>query len=186
MTPTADDRTLAGLSRAASRGEMRVGDYVGEHWETPSGFEAVLYHNHSISDYVAVFVGTNDRRDILVDLRHAFGVETKHYSDAMEFAKHAMETSNETARFVGHSLGGSLAMAAQAKYGSTAVTFNSAGLNSKAVSGSVPTPGAVRNFYSAFDILQPVILLAPSRIYGPSISVGPAGFHGIKAMADGM
>lgn len=162
-------------------------DYVGiKRVDKPSGFEAILYHNHSINDFVAVMVGTNDMRDVLVDLRHAFGVQTTHYSDAIAFADFAMKTSNNTARFVGHSLGGSLAMAAQARFGSTAVTFNSAGLNSKAINGFVPTPGAVRNFYSAFDVLQPVILLAPSRIYGPSNSVGPAGFHGIKAIADGM
>ena len=84
-------------------------------------------------DYVLAFAGTNDIKDIGLDVRQVLGcMDISQYGNAKEFGvKFANAYSDGERTFVGHSLGGGLAAMASLSTGLPAITFNPAALNDK-------------------------------------------------------
>ncbi|RZK34852.1 MAG: hypothetical protein EOO57_10285, partial [Hymenobacter sp.] len=97
-----------------------------------SGFKAALYKSsfEQPPKLVIAFAGTEDKKDILADLRQGMGLKEKQYNEAMDLASAITEQVGKRAvETTGHSLGGGLASAATVVTGTKGYTFNAAGLH---------------------------------------------------------
>lgn len=97
-----------------------------------SGFKAALYESsfERPPKLVIAYAGTEDKKDIISDLRQGVGLKDAQYDRAMSLATSVANSGDpldiETA---GHSLGGGLASAATVVTGIKGYTFNAAGLH---------------------------------------------------------
>ncbi|MCB2377393.1 hypothetical protein LGH70_07365 [Hymenobacter sp. BT635] len=97
-----------------------------------TGFKAAIYQSsfEVPPKLVIAYAGTEDKPDIMADLRQGIGLEEKQYNQSMRLAdvvvKQIGKASVET---TGHSLGGGLASAASVITGTQGYTFNAAGLH---------------------------------------------------------
>ncbi len=97
-----------------------------------SGFKAALYQSsfEQPPKLVIAFAGTEDKKDILADLRQGMGMKEKQYNEAMNLANAVAENGDPLdIETTGHSLGGGLASAATVVTGIKSYTFNAAGLH---------------------------------------------------------
>jgi hypothetical protein len=97
-----------------------------------SGFKAALYKSsfERPPKLVIAFAGTEDKKDILADLRQGIGLKEKQYNEAMDLASAVTErVGKRSVETTGHSLGGGLASAATVVTGTKGYTFNAAGLH---------------------------------------------------------
>ena len=97
-----------------------------------SGFKAALYESafERPPKLVIAYAGTEDKKDILADLRQGVGLKDAQYDRAMSLAKAAASRVNtRSIETTGHSLGGGLASAATVVTGTKGYTFNAAGLH---------------------------------------------------------
>ncbi len=98
----------------------------------PSGFKALLYERtkeDGTTEYAYVYAGTESFLDALHDVLQVFGL-SKQYSEATINARNASKgLKDEELTFVGHSLGGGLAVLSSFKTGRLAITFNPAGVS---------------------------------------------------------
>ncbi|MBO2013000.1 type VI secretion system tube protein TssD [Hymenobacter negativus] len=97
-----------------------------------SGFKAAIYQSsfEQPPKLVLAFAGTEDKKDIMADLRQGIGLEDKQYNQAMRLAKTLVSgTDPLDVETTGHSLGGGLASAATVVTGTKGYTFNAAGLH---------------------------------------------------------
>lgn len=104
-----------------------------------SGFKAAIYQSsfEQPRKLVLAFAGTEDKPDILSDLRQGIGLKDKQYNEAMRLAKKLVSTTDPLdVETTGHSLGGGLASAATVVTGTKGYTFNAAGLHLNTVKRS--------------------------------------------------
>jgi hypothetical protein len=97
-----------------------------------SGFKAAIYPSNfeRPPKLVIAFAGTEDKKDILADLRQGVGLKEKQYNEAMKLADAVVQnTDKDGIETTGHSLGGGLASAATVVTGTKGYTFNAAGLH---------------------------------------------------------
>ena len=101
-----------------------------------SGFKAALYQSsfEQPPKLVIAYAGTEDKPDILADLRQGIGLNEKQYNEAMKLADAVVKNVGKDAvETTGHSLGGGLASAATVITGTKGYTFNAAGLHANTV-----------------------------------------------------
>ena len=101
-----------------------------------SGFKAALYESsfERPPKRVVAYAGTEDKKDIIADLRQGVGLKEEQYNQAMKLADAVTEKTRKTAiDATGHSLGGGLASAATVVTGVKGYTFNAAGLHANTV-----------------------------------------------------
>jgi hypothetical protein len=101
-----------------------------------SGFKAAMYQSsfERPPKLVIAYAGTEDKKDILADLRQGVGFKEKQYNEAMDLAKAVVNnTGKDSIDLTGHSLGGGLASAAAVVTGAKGYTFNAAGLHTNTV-----------------------------------------------------
>lgn len=99
--------------------------------DTPdTGFRAGIYTDGE-GRYVVAFAGSREGADWIQNLKQGVGLPAEQYDQAITLAQQASQAfGTENIVFDGHSLGGGLAStAALAVDGSTAVTFNAAGVS---------------------------------------------------------
>jgi Hemolysin coregulated protein Hcp (TssD) len=97
-----------------------------------SGFKAALYESsfERPPKLVIAYAGTEDKKDIISDLRQGLGLEDKQYNQAMKLADVVTKKTDPfDVETTGHSLGGGLASAATVVTGTKGYTFNAAGLH---------------------------------------------------------
>jgi hypothetical protein len=122
---------------------MLGGDELGERGVSPemlldpkSGFKAALYQSsfEQPPKLVIAYAGTEDKPDILADLKQGIGLNEKQYNEAMKLADAvAKKIDPLDIETTGHSLGGGLASAASVITGIKSYTFNAAGLHANTV-----------------------------------------------------
>lgn len=101
-----------------------------------SGFKAALYKSsfEQPPKLVLAFAGTEDKKDILADLRQGMGLKETQYNEAMDVAKALVkQVGRRAVETTGHSLGGGLASAATVVADIKGYTFNAAGLHAATV-----------------------------------------------------
>ena len=118
---------------------MLAGDELAERGVSPemlldpkSGFKAAIYKSsfEQPQKLVLAYAGTEDKKDIMADLRQGIGLKDKQYNEAMDLASALVENvGKNSVETTGHSLGGGLASAATAVTGTKGYTFNAAGLH---------------------------------------------------------
>lgn len=97
-----------------------------------SGFKAAVYQSsfEEPPKLVIAYAGTEDKPDIMADLRQGIGLREKQYDQAMDLAKAVVKNLGKDAvETTGHSLGGGLASAGSVVTGTKSYTFNAAGLH---------------------------------------------------------
>ncbi|KOY61857.1 phospholipase [Photorhabdus heterorhabditis] len=126
-----------------------------------TGFQAGIYRNDDL--YIVAFVGTNDLKDILTNLRQGFGFDEAQYHQAVDLARTARMAFGENMLFTGHSLGGGLAATAALSVGKPAVIFNSAGVSDNMMKNLGLSPqegrniaenGLIRHYVAEYDLLD--------------------------------
>ncbi|GAA4027448.1 hypothetical protein GCM10022409_09300 [Hymenobacter glaciei] len=101
-----------------------------------SGFKAALYQSsfERPPKLVIAYAGTEDKPDILSDLRQGVGLKDAQYDRAMSLATSVANSGDPLdMETTGHSLGGGLASAATVVTGIKSYTFNAAGLHTNTV-----------------------------------------------------
>jgi hypothetical protein len=101
-----------------------------------SGFKAALYQSafERPPKLVIAYAGTEDKKDIVSDLRQGVGLKDKQYNQAMKLADAVTKRVGKSAvEMTGHSLGGGLVSAATVVTGTKGYTFNAAGLHTNTV-----------------------------------------------------
>lgn len=132
-----------------------------ENWENESGFKASLYYNEKENIYILAFAGTENLKDWVTDIRQGVGLDDGkrgQYRKAVELARKLQhKIKKENLVITGHSLGGGLASIASAVTGSSAYTFNAAGLHPKTLKDqnlSENSVGHIQAYYSTDDPLN--------------------------------
>jgi len=100
--------------------------------ETDSGYAATLFYDELRGKYVIADRGTEGfiDPDGTADLRQASGLQTEQYEDAIKLAEEAKRVFGaDNIVTAGHSLGGGLASVQALYLGTTANTFNAAGVH---------------------------------------------------------
>jgi len=93
-------------------------------------FDARIFQNPVTSEYVVVFRGTDDLRDVLDDLGQFNGESSNQYRAAASLGRRLNTLRpNHNISFSGHSLGGGLATTAALASGRRATVFNAAALH---------------------------------------------------------
>ncbi len=123
-----------------------------------TGFKSALYSKEINGEkkYAYAFAGTVDRKDGWEDVAQAFGLSAQ-YSTAIHNASTLMiEIGAANLTFVGHSLGGGLAIAAALKTGGAAITFNPAWISQKTIDfhGLNISKGNITNYIVRGEILD--------------------------------
>jgi len=107
-----------------------AGIYPEDLVDPDTGFQAAVYANED-GQVVVAFAGTDGLNfdDWLANAQQAGGFDSGQYNQAIALAEKVTTAfGQQNVVFTGHSLGGGLATAAALATGSTAVTFNSAGI----------------------------------------------------------
>ncbi len=145
-----------------------------------TGFRAVALKSLDPNDkrVIVAFSGTDESKDwTKANIPNQFGIPTKQYSDAVEFAKKWQATDGSNVRLTGHSLGGGLASFASIKTGIPATGINSASLAINR-QGNIFTPkNNITQYYVPGEVLSTrigTIGFSPSRP-GNGIPVAGAG-----------
>lgn len=101
-----------------------------------------------------VFKGSSTGEDWKNNFQQGLGIHSDYYENAVGIGK-AVDASGADVEFAGHSLGGGLASAASSASGSSATTFNAAGLNSSTVSkyGGTPQDAQINAYQVEGEIL---------------------------------
>lgn len=97
-----------------------------------TGFKAAVYQSsfEVPPKLVIAYAGTEDKLDIMADLRQGIGREEKQYNQSMRLADVVTKAVGKAdVETTGHSLGGGLASAASVVTGTQGYTFNAAGLH---------------------------------------------------------
>jgi hypothetical protein len=104
-------------------------NYIGA-----DGFAASLYeingHNYLVARGTQM-KSLTDLTDWIQNFIQGYGFKASQYRQAEELAKQIFEQTEGNVTFIGHSLGGGLAMKMADAVGGRAITFNSAGLHPK-------------------------------------------------------
>ncbi|NKI35226.1 hypothetical protein HFP89_08610 [Wenzhouxiangella sp. XN79A] len=177
------ERTRGALANAAYGRDLPKGWEMREWFlNEESGFQAMLVINEELGESALVFTGTNQGIDWLHNFRQGLGMVSQQYEQAMALGSRF----KDSVHYVGQSLGGGLAQAAAIAAGGSATVFNSAGVNPRTVRGHDPSKASITHIYSSYDVLQPVNILTPGRIYGEQVRVGAAGWHPMPDMCRGI
>ena len=114
-------------------GRDELPDDMAALMETESGYAASLFYDSVLNRVVIANRGTEGLIDPdgAADFRQAMGLEARQYTDAIKLAEkvHGVFGKNYTITTTGHSLGGGLASVQALFLGSTANTFNAAGVH---------------------------------------------------------
>lgn len=141
-----------------------AGIYPEDLTDADSGFQAAVYAD-KYGRVVVAFAGTEvtSLEDWINNAQQSGGLDSAQYNQAIALAnKVAVAYGSENVVFTGHSLGGGLATAASLATGSTAVTFNSAGVGpetldqlglSHSVASQTASDGQVRRYNVENDAL---------------------------------
>lgn len=131
-----ETKSAAGLAYDAKKGEVYKFPN-GKQWkvvdlseDTKSGFRAVALRSIDAGDdrIVVSFAGTRDGKDWKNNVGQGFGLPTKQYNEAVQFADKWKQSNGANVILTGHSLGGGLASYASVKTGLHATAVNSAPL----------------------------------------------------------
>lgn len=118
--------------RTATTAELeRIGVTPAMLADQPNGFRARAYvtGKGDAARVVIAFRGSQQGGDWLANARQAVGLNTEHYSRALQLGRAVAQSGETNVTFTGHSLGGGLASAAALAGGADATTFNAAGLS---------------------------------------------------------
>ena len=123
-----------------------------------SGYQAALFERKisGVTQYTLAFAGTEEiKRDGLNDVLQVLGA-SEQYAEAVGDAHTLSDAVGRTyAIYVGHSLGGGLAIAASMATGSNAVTFNPAWVSDATIDHLVLNhPGHIDNYIIRGEILD--------------------------------
>ena len=147
-------------------------------------FSATLFELPN-GGYMLAFRGTvvSELGDWVTDIAQAFGFKTSQYQQAAALGKAVYEATEGNVIFVGHSLGGGLAMAAAVATGGSAITFNAAGLNAFSGNGD-----HIQNYFIRGEPLTTLQTLTPlPRAWGTQIPYAGGhsdlGGHGISSFS---
>jgi RHS repeat-associated protein len=122
------------------------------------GYKAALFERtiNGVTQYTMAFAGTEEfLKDGINDLLQVIG-ESPQYADAVEDAKTLSQAVGRTnAIYVGHSLGGGLAIAATLATGSNSITFNPAWVSEDTMDAlSLKKSGHIDNYIIRGEILD--------------------------------
>ncbi len=93
------------------------------------GYRSIVFRHRITNERVLAYAGTDDVKDIAIDLWQGVLGGSSQYSRAVSDAAEAGQRFGRINQFTGHSLGGGLASLAALKYEIHATTFNAAGLH---------------------------------------------------------
>jgi hypothetical protein len=99
-----------------------------ENAEFGNDMRAALYTDGN-GHYVLAFAGTDSFSDVLTDIYQGVGLDTRQYDQARRLGQRLSDEYGDDLVMTGHSLGGGAASYAALATGTTAVTFNAAGLS---------------------------------------------------------
>lgn len=146
-----------------------------------TGFKYGVYINNETGHTIVAFAGTDTgmgfnqlKLDLIADIKQALGMQTDQYDQALAVGK---QFAGKNVTFVGHSLGGGLAVAAAGVARGRAITINSAGVSSR-YTGRPSEVIAYRNGSDLLNILQSATP-APSAA-GKQVYLGNHGLHSVK------
>lgn len=156
-----------------------------DRWDNPeTGLQAALFVKGD--SYIVAYAGTSPSSwaNWSANLTQALGLESSQYTLGIDIANRLQQQYGSNLSFTGHSLGGGIAAAAAAVTGLDAVVFNAAGVNSATVGryGATLSGAPVTHYYSALDVLQAINAVTPVHVPGSSVSLGPAGLHGMSGV----
>ncbi|MGK6325152.1 hypothetical protein ACMGDM_18965 [Sphingomonas sp. DT-51] len=167
----------------ATKAELaRVGVTPAMLADQPNGFRARAYVQGSGDDaqVVIAFRGSQQSGDWVANARQAVGLNTDHYSRALQLGRAVAQSGVENVTFAGHSLGGGLASAAGLASGAPASTFNAAGLSAETIDQAQAIRGAsgrtipdIRAYYVRGEVLS-ALQDGGDRIAG-ALLFGPLG-----------
>lgn len=133
-----------------------------------SDFKADIFKGAD-GKYAVVFKGTTmtSLEDWKNNLQQGIGNSSSYYSQALTIADQLQAHQPGNVEYIGHSLGGGMASAAAALYGSPATTFNAAGLHDKTLlrNGVISDSSKTAAYNIQGDIL--------SAIQDKSFGLGP-------------
>lgn len=119
-----------------------------------SGYRAAIYRDTRTNELVVTFRGTIPTRadDWGANIPNEFGLPTTYYNKAQELARAMQQYAQQNKmrlEFVGHSLGGGMAIAASSVAGARATVFNPTTVHNTALSGAtVSQAGQLVSIYS--------------------------------------
>lgn len=157
-------RTIGNGWKRVPESELPAGLTIADFDNTDlgNGMTAALYTDGD-GHYVLAFAGTDGFSDALTDIGQATGLSTKQYAQARSLTTTLSTAYGGNLVLTGHSLGGGLAAYGAVSTGSTAVTFNAAGLSDahledaglhwQAGRANVARTGQVRAYHVDSDIL---------------------------------
>ena len=130
----------------------------GRSWSDPqSGFQAALYKSQIDSSVVLAFRGTTNQQGWENNFEQGAGYDATQYREALRLAQAAQAVYGDKLEYAGHSLGGGLSAASAVVTGSSADTFNSAGLHPNTVAayskGLADASHLIDNFSVAGEVL---------------------------------
>lgn len=154
-----------------------------------NGFKAAVYRSEleQPPKLVVAFAGTDDKPDVVTDVRQGLGFRDPQYDQAMDLTRTVAtkaQGSGYAVETTGHSLGGGLASAGSAVSGVRGTTFNAAGLHNNTTRNLSPADRAanqrnVNAYHNTSDPLnnaQDMIGVMPDA-YGNRIPIAPAAEH---------
>jgi RHS repeat-associated protein len=147
-----------------------------------SGFKAELFERtiNGLTQYVLAFAGTEElKMDGYNDLMQVVG-DSRQYREAVDEARTLVRdvgTSNAT--FVGHSLGGGLAIASAMATGSNAITFNPAWVSN----GTIEDLGLKNLPHVDNYIIRGEILNYAQKNYGGPLGLNSYGINRYQSSA---
>ena len=170
-----------GLSKAHVAAGFEIDGYrLTKYFDHKSGFKAALFVKGDQN--VIAFRGTEGAswKDWKTNVLQAFGLETSQYSRAQKMGgKHGASF-----HFVGHSLGGGLAVTAAIEAGGSATVFNAAGVHNNTIGTASRSDARVVHFHATMDVLQIGNMLTPASVPGEQVSLGRAGMHGMGGLCE--
>jgi hypothetical protein len=131
-------------------------DAIAQRLETGSGYAAVLFYDSTCDRIVIANRGTEGLLgpDAVADGRQAFGLEAEQYNDAVALAQEVRKFfgADYAITTTGHSLGGGLASLQALVLGTTANTFNAAGVHADTLQRYGIAPGSAAAGIDAYFV----------------------------------
>jgi hypothetical protein len=123
-----------------------------------TGYQAALFERtiNNVTQYTLAYAGTQDlNKDGLNDEMQLIGLSTSYYEAIEDAEKLSGSVGRTNAIYVGHSMGGGMAIAASMATQSNAITFNPAWVSDATIKNNdLGKPGHIDNYIIRGEILD--------------------------------